>query len=174
MATKILILGGGPGGYVAAIRAAQLGGDVTVVEQDTMGGTCLNVGCIPTKALLHTAQLFTDAGSGAAYGVVAAPVLDFAAAQRHKAGVVKQLVGGVEGLMKANKITVMRGSAFFTDKGTVQVNGSEVSFDKAIIATGSVPAKPPIPGADGPRCIDSTGALALEAVPQRLVIVGGV
>lgn len=173
MTPKILIIGGGPGGYVAAIRAAQLHAEVTLVENGQLGGTCLNVGCIPTKALLHTAQLYEEISEAAAYGINATPVIDFDTAQKYKARVVNQLVNGVKGLMKANKVKVLNGTATFTTKATVQVDGKEVPFDKVIIATGSTPAIPPIPGIHSPQCINSTGALALTEVPNRLVIVGG-
>ena len=170
---KIVVIGGGPGGYVAAIRAAQLGAEVTLIERDRMGGTCLNVGCIPTKALLRTAELLTEARDAAKHGVIATPVLDFPAAQAAKTAVVDKLVGGVEGLMKVNKVRVVRASARFTGPKSLVADGEDVPFDKVIIASGSVPAMPPIPGADGPACVDSTGALAFDSPPERLVIVGG-
>ncbi len=158
---------------MAAIRAAQLGADVTLVEQEHIGGTCLNVGCIPTKALLHTAELFDAAGHSQAYGVTAQPTLDFGTVQAHKQGVVDQLVHGVEGLLKANKVRVIRQPARFTDARTVLAGDTRVEFDSVIIATGSVPSAPPIPGIEGPHCVDSTGALAFESLPQSLAIVGG-
>lgn len=170
---KLLVIGGGPGGYVAAIRGAQLGAEVTLIEKEYLGGTCLNVGCIPTKALLHTAELYEEAKHGAEYGVIAEPKLDFAKAQVKKQAVVNQLVNGVKGLMSANKIKVIMGAAAFTGKNSVKVNNKTIQFDKAIIATGSIPAKPPIPGIDAKQCIDSTGALALEKVPKIMVIIGG-
>lgn len=170
---KLLVIGGGPGGYVAAIRAAQLGAEVTLVEKEYMGGTCLNVGCIPTKALLHTAELYEEAKRAAEYGVIAEPRLDFTAAQNKKAAVVNQLVGGVKGLMKANKIKVIMGTAAFTGKNAAQADGQTIPFDKAVIATGSVPAKPPITGIEAKQCIDSTGALALKKIPVSMVIIGG-
>jgi dihydrolipoamide dehydrogenase len=174
---KIVVIGGGPGGYVAAIRAAQLGAEVTLVEKEHMGGTCLNVGCIPTKALLHAAELYEEVREGASCGVIAEAKVDFTKTQAYKAGVVNKLVSGIEGLMKVNKVQVIYGTASFTGPKTLSVNGkdgkTELSPDKIIIATGSIPAKPPIPGIDSPQCIDSTGALSLEAVPERMIIIGG-
>ncbi|MDR1932313.1 MAG: dihydrolipoyl dehydrogenase [Spirochaetales bacterium] len=169
--TKILVIGGGPGGYVAAIRAAQLGADVTLVEKDRLGGTCLNVGCIPTKALLHSAELFEEARKA---GLINADVkADFGKVQARKETIVKQLVGGVRGLLSANKIRVINGAAVFTGKNTAAVNGETIPFEKAIIATGSLPASVPIPGVNLPPCIDSTGALSLQSVPQSMVVIGG-
>jgi len=172
--TKIVVVGGGPGGYVAAIRAAQLGASVTLVEKDILGGTCLNRGCIPTKALLHTAELYHDAQNGESCGVVVRELtLDFAKAQARKDALVEQLVGGVTGLMKANKIDVVHGAAAFAPGGVLTVDGNVLPFDKLILATGSVPVMPSIPGIDSPRCIDSTGALSLGKVPDRLAVIGG-
>ncbi|MCD8349009.1 MAG: dihydrolipoyl dehydrogenase [Planctomycetaceae bacterium] len=176
--TSVLVIGGGPGGYVAAIRAAQLGGEVTLVEKENLGGTCLNVGCIPTKALLHAAELVEEAKHGADYGVSLEAKIDFGKIQTKKAAVVKQLVQGVTGLLAANKVTVLKGRACFTGPGKVVVeknNGNEVSLkpDRIIIAAGSVPATPPIPGVEVKQCIDSTGALNLDTVPASMVVIGG-
>lgn len=180
MATKIAIIGGGPGGYVAAIRAAQLGGEVTLIEKGNMGGTCLNVGCIPTKAILHAAEILDEARHAADYGIdLAVKGFDWKKVQAKKNAIVKQLVTGVSGLMKANKITVMTGVASFASATTLSVakldgSSEKLSFDRIIIAAGSVPAIPPIPGVkENPACIDSTGALSLEAVPASLLVIGG-
>jgi dihydrolipoamide dehydrogenase len=178
---SIGVIGGGPGGYVAALRAAQLGAEVTLIEREKLGGVCLNNGCIPTKALLHAASVYVDAKNGAHCGVLAEPKLDFAKTQSYKAGVVKRLVSGVGSLLNAAKITVLFGTASFKNAHTLEVktpassqnNALELSFDKIIIAAGSIPALPPIPGIKSPQCIDSTGALALEAIPASLVIIGG-
>ena len=97
--SRIAVIGGGPGGYVAAIRAAQLGATVSLIEKENLGGTCLNIGCIPTKALLHTAALYEEARNGAVFGIKAQVALDFPAAQAHKASIVKKLVAGVKGLL---------------------------------------------------------------------------
>ncbi|CAK7005252.1 MAG: Dihydrolipoyl dehydrogenase [Desulfovibrio sp.] len=175
--TTIAVIGGGPGGYVAAIRAAQLGADVTLIEKEHIGGTCLNVGCIPTKALLHTATLYEEAKNGAACGVMAEVTLDFTKAQERKAAIVKKLVSGVGSLLKANGVKVVKGTASFDSAKTLRIakeDGEEkLSFDKIIVAAGSVPAVPPIPGIDAKQCMDSTGALALESVPESMLIIGG-
>ncbi|MCL2602453.1 MAG: dihydrolipoyl dehydrogenase [Treponema sp.] len=174
---KIAIIGGGPGGYVAAIRAAQLGAAVTLIEENKLGGTCLNVGCIPTKALLHTAELYDQALHGADCGIQANVSLDFSKAMESKTKIVNKLVGGVTGLMKANNVKVMSGKASFVDNATIEIAGAgerqQLTADKFIIASGSVPVMPPIPGLSAPRCIDSTGALTLTAVPKSMVIIGG-
>ncbi|MFA9422893.1 MAG: dihydrolipoyl dehydrogenase [Sedimentibacter sp.] len=176
--TKVVVIGGGPGGYVAAIRAAQLGGEVTLVEKEYLGGTCLNVGCIPTKALLHSAELYEEALEGSKYGIISSGVkVDFTKVQERKQAVSKQLVSGVKGLLAVNKVKVIFGVAAFTGKNTIEVKtekGTEtIKADKFIIATGSIPAKPPIPGIDSKQCIDSTGALELKEVPKTMIIVGG-
>lgn len=176
--TKVVVIGGGPGGYVAAIRAAQLGGEVLLVEKEHIGGTCLNIGCIPTKSLLHTAELYEEAVHGADYGVIADVKLDFAKAQERKTAVTNQLVSGVTGLLAVNKVKIISGLASFVSKDSIEVKltngGTEtIKADRFIIATGSVPAMPPLPGIDSEQCIDSTGALALQEVPKTMVIVGG-
>ncbi|NYB74935.1 dihydrolipoyl dehydrogenase [Sedimentibacter hydroxybenzoicus DSM 7310] len=175
---KVTVIGGGPGGYVAAIRAAQLGGEVTLIEKENLGGTCLNVGCIPTKALLHSAELYEEAKEGAKYGIIATDVkVDFAKVQERKKTVTKQLVAGVKGLLAANKVKVVKGVASFIGRDVIEVKTEKateiIKADKFIIATGSIPAKPPIPGIDSKQCIDSTGALELHEVPKSMVIVGG-
>jgi dihydrolipoamide dehydrogenase len=175
---KIIVIGGGPGGYVAAIRAAQLGGAVTLVEQANLGGTCLNVGCIPTKALLHTAEVYRTAKDGADCGVISEVKLDFAKAQKHKGAIVQKLVGGVKGLLAANQVTVVSGTASFQDTTHLQLvneqgETSVLAGDKIIIASGSVPMTPPIPGVESPQCLDSTDALNLKTIPQSLLIIGG-
>ncbi len=175
---KVVVIGGGPGGYVAAIRAAQLGGEVTLIEKEYLGGTCLNVGCIPTKSLLHSAELYEEAKEAAKYGVIINDIkVDFTKVQERKSAVTKQLVNGVKGLLAANKVKVVTGEASFVSKDKIEVKtekGTEtINADKFIIATGSIPAKPPIPGIDSEKCIDSTGALELKEIPKSIVIVGG-
>ncbi|MDR3332821.1 MAG: dihydrolipoyl dehydrogenase [Synergistaceae bacterium] len=176
-ATKIAVIGGGPGGYVAAIRAAQLGSAVTLIEGRRMGGTCLNEGCIPTKVLLESAHLLDRIRDEAEFGITAEPSADFAQVQRRKEKIVNRLVGGVSSLMKANGVTVLNGYASLVDGRTLSVNGeggnTVLSPDKIIIATGSKPVKLPIPGIDSPQCVDSTGALAFERAPESMVIIGG-
>ncbi|MDR1019698.1 MAG: dihydrolipoyl dehydrogenase [Synergistaceae bacterium] len=176
-ALKIAVIGGGPGGYVAAIRAAQLGADVTLIERGSLGGTCLNVGCIPTKALLHTARLLDGIRQGREIGVSAVPEVDFAQVQKHKGKIVKKLTGGVGMLMKANGVAVLNGSASFDGERAISVKGEDgaarVSPDRIIIATGSKPAVPPIPGIESSRCVDSSGALSFEGVPKSMAVIGG-
>jgi dihydrolipoamide dehydrogenase len=177
MDCDVAVLGGGPGGYTAAIRAAQLGAKTVCIEKEPeLGGTCLRVGCIPTKAWVQTAFAIKEAGETfAKLGVqVGEPQLDFGAANEWKAGVVKQMTGGVASLFKANGVEWVKGAGRFKDANTIAVEGGEdVSFRTAIIATGSFPLRPPIPGLDSPRCVDSTGLLAQTEVPRRLVVLGG-
>jgi dihydrolipoamide dehydrogenase len=177
MECDVAVLGGGPGGYSAAIRAAQLGAKTICVEREAeLGGTCLRVGCIPTKAWVQTAYALKEAEETfAKLGVkVGEPELDFAASNEWKAAVVKQLTQGVAGLFKANGVEWVRGVGRFTDANTIAVEGNEdVTFRNAIVATGSYPLRPPIEGIDSSRCVDSTGLLAQEQVPGRLVVLGG-
>lgn len=175
--TTITVIGGGPGGYVAAIRAAQLGAEVTLIEKSHIGGTCLNEGCIPTKALLHSAEIYEEAKNGESAGVIAEPKLDFTKVMENKGAVVDRLVGGVKTLLRANGVKVIEGEASFVDKTKVKVvtkdGEQEVTSDKFIIAVGSVPAVVPIEGINSPQCIDSTGALSLEALPKSMAVIGG-
>ena len=168
---------GGPGGYTAAIRAAQLGAKTVCIEQEPeLGGTCLRVGCIPTKAWVETAHGLKVADETfAQLGVkVGAPQLDFAAANDWKNAVSKQMTGGVAILLKANGVEWVKGKGAFKDATTIGVEGGEdVTFTSAIVATGSYPVRPPIPGLESPRCVDSTGLLAQTEVPRRLVVLGG-
>lgn len=175
MKKKVVIIGGGPGGYVSAIRAAQLGAEVHLVEKENLGGTCLNVGCIPTKALLHSAELYNSAKEGKDIGVIIENVhIDWAAVQRNKSSVVSRLVTGVSGLLKANGVTIHKGTATIKDSDTVRVEGGEtIAADYIIVASGSQPTKLKFPGSDLPGIIDSTQALSLEKIPESLVIVGG-
>jgi dihydrolipoamide dehydrogenase len=177
MDVDVAVLGGGPGGYTAAIRAAQLGAKVACIEKEPeLGGTCLRVGCIPTKAWVQTAFALKEAEeSFAKFGVqVGEARLDFAASNAWKAGVVKQMTQGVASLFKANGVEWVPGVGTFRDANTLAVEGGEdVTFRSAIVATGSYPLRPPIDGLDSPRCVDSTGLLAQEEVPSRLVVLGG-
>ena len=177
----IIVIGGGPGGYVAAIRASQLGAKVTLVEREHIGGTCLNIGCIPTKCLLHSAELVSQIkDQGAEIGVETDGVrVNFPQVIAHKNAVSKQLTGGVAGLLKANKVVKIDGEATFTGPKTLSVKKSdgsveEMTADAIIVATGSVNSQPPIPGLkENPNCIDSTGALSLEKLPKSMVVIGG-
>jgi dihydrolipoyl dehydrogenase len=177
MDCDVAVLGGGPGGYTAAIRAAQLGGKAVCIEKEPeLGGTCLRIGCIPTKAWVQTATYLKEAEETfAKAGVrVVEAQLDLAAANEWKAAVVKQMTSGVATLFKANGVEWVRGAGRFKDANTIAVEGADdVSFKSAIVATGSFPVRPPIDGLDSPRCVDSTGLLAQEQVPARLVILGG-
>ncbi len=175
----LLVIGAGPGGYVAAIRAAQLGLKVACAEgRDTLGGTCLNVGCIPSKALLHGSELFEEAAHGtlAKFGVKTGKVeLDLGVMQGEKASAVKELTGGIEFLFKKNKIDWLKGHAAFHDAHGVEVAGKTVTAKNIVIATGS--SVTPLPGVDVDNdkgiIVDSTGGLALDRVPQHLVVIGG-
>ena len=177
MECDVAVLGGGPGGYPAAIRAAQLGANVICVEQeDELGGSCLRVGCIPTKAWVQTAYALKEANETfQKLGVkVGAAELDFATAQQWKEGVVKQLTGGVAILFKANGVEWVKGTGRFKDANTLAVEGGEdITFKSAIVATGSSALRPPIDGIDSERCVDSTGLLVQSRVPRRIVILGG-
>src|SRR3989440_7243605 len=142
----LVVIGGGRGGYVAALRAAQLGARTAIVEKDRMGGTCLVRGCIPTKALLQSSELYTQARDGAAFGVVADKLsFDWPVAQKRKTAVVDQLVKGVEGLLKAGGVISFRGNARLAGKGVVDVSGDQIQAKDIIIATRSGVAAPPPP-----------------------------
>lgn len=175
--TDTLVIGAGPGGYVAAIRAAQLGQKVTIVEKATLGGVCLNVGCIPSKALISAGHRYEHALHSEDMGIKAENVtLDFSKVQEFKAGVVKKLTGGVEGLLKGNKIDIVRGEAYFVDSNTIRVmdesSAQTYTFKNAIIATGSRPIE--IPAFKySKRVLDSTGALNLQELPKSIVVIGG-
>jgi dihydrolipoamide dehydrogenase len=177
MDCDVAVLGGGPGGYTAAIRAAQLGAKAVCIEKEAeLGGTCLRVGCIPTKAWVQTAFYLKAAEeSFARLGVrVGDPELDFGAANEWKDAVVKQMTQGVATLFKANGVEWVKGTGRFKDANTIAVEGGEdVTFKSAIVATGSFPLRPPIVGLDSPLCVDSTGLLAQTEVPRRLVVLGG-
>ena len=177
MNVDVAVLGGGPAGYTAAIRAAQLGGSVACIEQEpALGGTCLRVGCIPTKAWVQSAHAYHDARETfAKLGVqVGEPTLDFGTVVSWKDAVVEQMTGGIASLFKANGVEWVRGKGQFTSPTAIAVEGAEeVTFKSAIVATGSFPIRPPIPGIDSPRCVDSTGLLAQSEVPRRLLVLGG-
>ncbi|WP_326716675.1 dihydrolipoyl dehydrogenase [Vagococcus jeotgali] len=173
-----VVIGSGPGGYVAAIRAAQMGQKVAIIEREYIGGVCLNVGCIPSKALISAGHKFQEAKHSEIFGVAADNVtLDFSKTQDWKNNtVVSKLTGGVEGLLKKNKVEIIRGEAFFVDEHTLRVIDEDAaqtySFNHAIVATGSRPIE--IKGFKfGGRVLDSTGGLNLAEVPKKLVIVGG-
>ncbi|MDR1808079.1 MAG: dihydrolipoyl dehydrogenase [Propionibacteriaceae bacterium] len=169
-----IVIGGGPGGYIAAERLGQAGRQVLLAEKDALGGTCLNVGCIPTKSLLNTAKLYAHCRAAAPFGVDAAATVDWPRAQAWKAEVVAKLVAGVGAAEKRAGVTVARAPATLLGPGRVEVAGAVETSDHVIIATGSVPARPPIPGTqDNPQVVDSTGLLAIEQLPTRLAVIGG-
>ncbi|CUA78985.1 dihydrolipoyl dehydrogenase [Anoxybacillus suryakundensis] len=175
--TETLVVGAGPGGYVAAIRAAQLGQKVTIVEKGNLGGVCLNVGCIPSKALISAGHRYEIATHSQDMGIFAENVkVDFSKVQEWKAGVVKKLTSGVEGLLKGNKVEIVRGEAYFVDENTVRVmtenSAQTYKFKNAIIATGSRPIELPT-FKFSKRVLDSTGALNLPEIPKSMVVIGG-
>jgi dihydrolipoamide dehydrogenase len=176
--TQVVVIGSGPGGYAAAFRAADLGLETTLVERyPTLGGVCLNVGCIPSKALLHAAKLVGEAQDMAAHGITfGEPQIDLPALAGWKDSVVGKLTGGLAGLAKQRKVTVVQGTATFASDHVLKVAAEDgertIGFDHAIIAVGSSAAQ--LPGfPDDPRIMDSTGALELADVPDRLLVVGG-
>src|SRR5438132_9722258 len=168
----VIVIGGGPGGYVAALRAAQLGAATAIVEKDRMGGTCLVRGCIPTKALLQSTELYTLAREGKPFGLVAESIgFDWTAAQKRKTAVVDQLVKGVEGLLKAGGVTAFSGAARLGGGGKVTVGDQSLTGKNIVIATGSAVSRIPLKGAE--LTIDSDRILELREVPRRLAVIGG-
>ena len=176
---EVLVLGAGPGGYTAAFRAADLGKQVVLIEKHAaLGGVCLNVGCIPSKALLHVAKVITEADEVAHHGVsFGKPKIDIDKIRAWKESVVAKLTGGLAALAKQRKVQVVRGTAKFTSPNSLAVQTAEgekiVTFDHAIVAAGSSVARIPGFPYDDPRMIDSTGALALQDVPKRMLVIGG-
>ncbi len=175
----IVVIGSGPGGYTAAFRAADLGLDVTLIEKyDTLGGVCLNVGCIPSKALLHSASVISEAREMEKHGITfGKPSIDIDKLRNFKQSVISKLTGGLASMAKARNVKVINGYAKFTSANTLVVNNedevSTLSFDKAIIAAGSRVTIFPLFETDDPRVIDSTGALELKEIPKSMLIVGG-
>jgi dihydrolipoamide dehydrogenase len=177
---EVLVLGAGPGGYTAAFRAADLGAKVVLVERwNVLGGVCLNVGCIPSKALLHAARVIDETAEMAEHGVTfGAPQVDLEKLRGWKDSVIKRLTGGLAAMAKQRKVTVITGLGAFASPNTLDVTGEDgakktISFDKAIIAAGSEPVALPFIPHDDPRVIDSTGALALADIPAKLLVLGG-
>jgi dihydrolipoamide dehydrogenase len=172
---QVLVLGGGPGGYTAAFRAADLGLDVVLVERhETLGGVCLNVGCIPSKALLHVAKVIADAERAAAHGVsFAPPRIELDALRDWKRQIVDKLTGGLAGMAKLRRVRVVRGEGRLTSAHTLAVGETTVSFDHAVLATGSRAIRLPGLPYEDPRVMDSTAALELAEVPERLLVIGG-
>jgi len=177
--TDLLVIGGGPGGYPAAFKAAELGLDVTIVEErDVLGGVCLNCGCIPSKALLHAAEVLESARSAGEMGIsLGEPNVDVAKLRGWKQGVIDKLTGGLKFLAGKHKVKVVQGWASFVDAKTVSIRGadgnqSQISFKNAVIATGSEPVHLPF-APDSDRIMDSTSALALADIPETLLVIGG-
>jgi len=179
MHAEVLVLGAGPGGYSAAFRAADLGKKVTLVERySSLGGVCLNVGCIPSKALLHTAQIINEAEEMSEHGVkFTKPKINLKKLLEYKQGIIKRLTGGLAGLAKQRKVDVVNGVGEFTSPKTLKVSTPDgvkiISFDSCIIAAGSQAVKIPSFPNDDPRLMDSTDALELEEVPKKLLVIGG-
>ena len=174
----VLVIGAGPGGYVAAIRAAQLGLKTACAEsRETLGGTCLNVGCIPSKAMLHASEYFDHAANGAfaKLGIDVTPKLNLPVMHGQRLDAVKQLTGGIEFLFKKNKVTWLKGKAAFADAHTVEIGGEKITAKNIVIATGS--SVTPLPGVEIDNSkhvvVDSTGALELPKVPEHMVVIGG-
>ena len=179
-ARELIIIGGGPAGYVAAIRAAQLGGKVTLIEEDKLGGTCLNHGCIPSKTLLHSVELYESIKNAGEYGITTTGVsIDLAKMMARKSTVISTLVSGVQGLLKVNGVEVINGRARLLASMQVEITDGQgqkqvLTAQKIIIATGARPITLPIPGADSPRgVIGAESVLDLERVPESLLMIGG-
>ena len=173
----IVVIGSGPGGYVTAIRGAQLGASVAVVEKESIGGVCLNVGCIPTKTLVRNAEIIHLAKLAEKRGItLSLGGVDMEKTMANKNKVVRQLTSGVRSLLKANAVDVYMGNAVAEADNTIRVEGESaesLQYGKLIAATGSRPAMPPVPGLDDPVCMTSTEILSLNAIPEQLVIIGG-
>jgi dihydrolipoamide dehydrogenase len=172
--TQLLVFGAGPGGYTAAFRAADLGLKVTLVERsETLGGVCLNVGCIPSKALLHAAKVIEEAREMSAHGIVfEAPKVDSDKLRAWKSSIIRKLTGGLAMLAKQRKVEVVHGVGKFLSPHVLEVGGERIRFEQCIIATGSEAMRLPfVP--DDPRVIDSTGALTLPPNPGRFLVIGG-
>ncbi len=178
--TEVVVLGSGPGGYTAAFRAADLGKKVVLIERySTIGGVCLNVGCIPSKALLHTAEIITEAKDAAHHGVIfGAPTIDLDAIRANKDNIIGKLTTGLKGLAKQRKVQIVQGYGRFTSPHSIEVEAADgskqtVKFAHCIIAAGSRVTKLPFIPWDDPRVMDSTDALALPSIPKRLLVIGG-
>jgi len=168
----VIVVGGGPGGYTAAIRLSELGKKVALIEEDSLGGTCLNRGCIPTKVYAHAAELVSSIKEAKDFGINVEYTLDIAKLRQKKERVVKRLVGGVGYLMNLHHIDVINGKGTFIDKNTVEVNGAKYTAENFIIATGSKVFLPPIEGIDLEGVMTSDKALELEKIPEKIVIIG--
>ncbi|MFC1920548.1 dihydrolipoyl dehydrogenase [Chloroflexota bacterium] len=176
---NIVVIGGGPAGYVAALRASQLGAGVTLVEENKVGGVCLNCGCIPTKFMLHGAELYHSMGNASRYGIEADNIkINLRKLQSGKNDVIARLVSGVEGLLAAGKANIISGRANLSPSNRVEITTSSgekqsIQADRIIIATGARAAGLPVPGADAPDILDYKSLLELESIPESMVIIGG-
>ncbi len=170
----LIVIGAGPGGYEAAAHAAMLGAKVAIVEREAVGGACLNVGCIPTKALLRSARLFAECRGASAFGVeIGAPRLNLETVVKRKNQIVTTLTRGVDALLTRAGVELIRGAATLASRNSVSVNGQTWPAKNILIATGSRPAVPPVPGIDSPAVLDSTGVLGLTRMPEAVAIIGG-
>jgi dihydrolipoamide dehydrogenase len=170
----LIVIGAGPGGYEAAAHAAKMGRKVALAEKQYIGGTCLNVGCIPTKTFLKSSKIFADCKNAACYGVHTSDVrFDMPAVVARKNKVVGTLTRGVESMLKRTGVEIIRGHAKLASRNSVQIGGETYPAKNILIATGSKPAVPPVPGIDSEAVLDSTSALELASVPQKLAIIGG-
>jgi len=170
----LIVIGAGPGGYEAAAHAGKLGKKVAVVEERYMGGTCLNVGCIPAKAFLHSSKLFRDVREATKHGIrVTSPEFDLPAVVDRKNRIVSSLSRGVDGILKRAKVDIISGRGKLASRNTVEVEGKRYEAENILIATGSRPAKPPIPGIDSPGIFDSDTIFGLTTIPASIAIIGG-
>ena len=173
----VVVIGSGPGGYVAANKAAQLGKSVAIIEKDVLGGCCLNVGCIPTKTLLANASVYHQVKRAADFGITTGPIsFHYEKMKARKDQVVQKLRSGVEGLLKSNKVTIHRGTAQFESPHLLKVMGQDslyIEAEKIIIATGSIPLDIKAFPCDHKRILNSTSILELTEVPKSLAIIGG-
>ncbi len=175
MKYDVAILGGGPGGYVCSIRMSQLGFKTVLIEEKDLGGTCLNRGCIPTKALLHSSEVYQEVMKAATYGVNVSEIsFDYGVMSKRKDGIVDNLRRGVAGILKSHGVTVIKSRGWLTgDTSIALANGETIEASTIVLATGSIPAHPPIEGIETQGVMDSDGALALSELPESVVIVGG-
>lgn len=170
----LIVIGAGPGGYEAAAVAGRMGRKTALIEKDRLGGACLNVGCIPTKTYLRSANLYADCRNAAAYGVeIPSAAFNLGAVAERRNRVVKTLTRGVEGLLKRSGVEVIKGQAYLASRNSVRAGKETYETRNILIATGSRPAVPPIPGIDSGGVLDSTGVLSLTKLPKKAVIMGG-
>jgi len=170
----LIVIGAGPGGYEAAAHAAKLGAKVVIVEKDSIGGTCLNVGCIPTKTFLRSSKLFAECRQGASFGVdISGLNFNLATVVKRKNDIVGTLTRGVDSMLKHGGVEVVHGAAKLVSKSTVQVGESTLAAKNILIATGARPVIPPIPGIDSSSVLDSTGVLGLTSLPKTVAVIGG-